>query len=182
MNSWRVLAEFDVPVEPRDERNILMEQSLSPKGEPPEQAVKVVAGAATLLKSVGKQNLYSVETNVGPQKVLAATEDAAKAFVEADLSAKDLESQFGESIIKVFDYIQETADPRVRDIAAAQLLAETFKIPATVALPHVDLEVKSATGKVYFVRTAPQKVVKLMAESTGEALEKAAKLGGGPKT
>ena len=182
VNSWRVLAEFDVPVEPRDERNILMEQSLSPKGEPPEQAVKVVAGAATLLKPVGKQNLYSVETNVGPQKVLAATEDAAKAFVEADLSAKDLETQFGESIIKVFDYIQETADPRVRDIAAAQLLAETFKIPATVALPHVDLEVKSATGKVYFVRTAPQKVVKLMAESTGEALEKAAKLGGGPKT
>ena len=182
VNSWRVLAEFDVPVEPRDEQNFMMEQSLSPKGEEPEKAVKIVAGAATLVKTVGKQNLYSVETNVGPQKVLATTEEAAKAFVEADLSAKDLETQFGESVIKVFDYIQETADPRVRDIAAAQLLAETFKIPATVALPHVDLEVKSATGKVYFVRTAPQKVVKLTAESTGEALEKAQKLGGGPKT
>lgn len=176
VNSWRALSEFDVPVEPRDERNILMEQSLSPKGEPPEQAVKVTAGAATLVKAVGKQNLYTVETNLGPQKVLAATEDAARAFVEADMSAKDMETMFGEYIIKIFDYIQENADPRIRDVAAAQLMSEVFKIPETVALPHVDLEVKSAMGKVYFVRTAPGRVVKLFADSTGEALAKAQKL------
>ncbi len=182
VNSWRSLAEFDVPVESRDEQNFIMEQSLSPKGEPPEQVVKIVASAATLIKTVGKQNLYSVETNVGSQRVLAASEEAAKSFVEADLTAKDMETQFGESVIKIFDYIQETADPRVRDIASAQLLAETFRIPATVALPHVDLEVKSATGRVYFVRTAPDKVLKLTAESTGEALEKARKMSGGPKT
>ena len=95
VNSWRVLAEFDVPVEPRDEKNFIMEQSLSPKGEEPEKPVKVIAGAATLIKPVGKQNLYSVETNLGPQKVMAASEEAATAFVEADFSAKDVETMFG---------------------------------------------------------------------------------------
>jgi hypothetical protein len=181
INSWRVLPEFDVPVEPRDERNILMEQSLSPKGEVPEQAPKVVTGAITLLKAVGTQNLYSVETNLGTQKVLAASEDAAKTIVEADTSAKDMETVFGEYFIHLFDYIQDNADPRVRDIAAAFLLSEVFKIPATVTLPHVDLEVKSSLGNVYFVRTGPQKVVKLFAESTGDALDKARKLGPGPR-
>ena len=39
--------------------------------------VDLILGAATLIKAVGKQNLYSVETNLGPQKVLAATPDAA---------------------------------------------------------------------------------------------------------
>jgi hypothetical protein len=41
----------------------------------------------------------------------------------------------------------------------------------------VDLEVKGALGKTYFVRIAPDKVVKLMAESTGEALEAAKRMG-----
>ena len=146
VNSWRVLAEFDVPVEPRDEKNFLMEQSLSPKGEEPEKAVKVIAGAVTLLKPVGKQNLYSVETNLGPQKVMAASEEAAKGIVEADLSAKDMDTVFGEFVIQLYDYIQASVDPRVRDIAAAALMSEIFKIPPTVTLPHVDLEVKSARG------------------------------------
>jgi len=178
VNSWRVLSEFDVPVEPRDERNIVMEQSLSPKGEPPEQAVKITAGAVTLLKPVGKQNLYSVETNVGPQKVLAASEEGAKQFVEMDTSAKDLETVFGEYVIQVYDYIYNNADPKVRDVAAAALLSEVFRIPPTVTLPHVDLEVKGALGKTYFVRVGPEKVVKLMAGSTGEALEFAKRMGG----
>ena len=65
------------------------------------------------------------------------------------------------------------ADPKIRDIAAAMLLSEIFRIPPTVSVPHVDLEVKSALGKVYFVRLSPQRVVKLYAESTGDALEKA---------
>ncbi|HEY8993663.1 MAG TPA: hypothetical protein VIM71_03180 [Lacunisphaera sp.] len=179
VNSWRVLAEFDVPVEARDEHNILMEQSLSPKGEPPEQPKKIVAGAITLLKPVGKQYLYSVETNVGPQKVMAASEEAAKQFVEMDTSAKDMETIFGEFVIKIYDYIYENADARIRDLAAAALLSEIFKIPPTVTLPHVDLEVKGALGQTYFVRVAPEKVVKLMAGSTGEALERARKMGGG---
>ena len=176
INSWRVLSEFDVPVEARDEKNILMEQSLSPKGEPPEQAVKIVAGKITLVRAVGKQNLYAVETNVGTQKVMAATEEGAKSIVEADLSAKDMETMFGEYIIKIYDYIQETVDPRIRDVAAAQLMSEIFHIAPTVTLPHVDLEVKSALGTVYFVRTGPQKVVKLYADSTGDALEKSKKM------
>ena len=176
INSWRALSEFDVPVEKKDEKRIVMEQSLSPRGEPPEQATKVTAGAITALKQVGKQNLYSVETNLGTQKVVAASEEAAKAVVEADTSAKDMETLFGEYVIQIYDYIYNTADPRVRDIAAAMLMSEIFRIPPTVTLPHVDLEVKSALGKVYFVRLSPQRVVKLYAESTGEALEKAGKL------
>ncbi|SDS33140.1 hypothetical protein [Opitutus sp. GAS368] len=179
VNSWRVLAEFDVPVEARDARNIVMEQSLSPKGAPPEQAAKITAGAITLLKPVGKQNLYSVETNAGTRKVLAASEEGAKQIVELDTSAKDLETMFGEYIINIYDYIYENADPKIRDLAASALLSEIFKIPPTITLPHVDLEVKSALGTVYFVRTGPQKVVKLSAGSTGEALEFAKRMGGG---
>jgi hypothetical protein len=176
VNSWRVLAEFDIPVEPRDEQNILIEQSLSPRGEPPEQAVKVVAGAVTLVKAVGKQNLYSVETNLGPQKVVATSEEAAKQFAEMDTSARDAETVYGEYVIRVYDYIYWYADPKIRDKAAAQLLAEVFKVPATVAVPHVDFEAKSSDGKVYFVRVAPEKVVKLYGDSPADALAKAGKL------
>jgi len=176
VNSWRVLAEFDVPVEQADERRILIEQSLSPRGEAPEQAVKLVAGAVTPVKQVGKQSLYSVETNLGLRKVLAANAAAAKAVVEADTGAKDLETVFGELIIEIYDYIYNNADPKIRDAAAAALLSEIFKIPATVTMPHVDLEVKSSLGTVYFVRIGPDKVVKLHAESTGDALDKARKL------
>jgi hypothetical protein len=181
VNSWRVLPEFDVPVEPKDEAHFLMEQSLSPRGEPPEQAVKITAGAITKLKPIGAKFLYSVETNVGPQRVLAADEAAAKEFVEADTSAKDIDTLFGEFIIRIYDYIYEVADPKVRDEAAAALMSEIFKIPETVTLPHVDLEVKSATGKVYFVRVSSVKVVKLYAESTGDALEKAQRMVPSPK-
>jgi hypothetical protein len=182
VNSWRVLPEFDVPVEPKDEPRILMEQSLSPRGEPPEEAVKVVAKSVTQLRPVGTQFLFAVETNTGTQKVMATTAEAAKAVVEADTSAKDLETVFGEYIIRIYDYIYNTADPKIRDEAAAVLLSEIFKIPPTVTLPHVDLEVKSALGKVYFVRLSPQRVVKLYAESTGEALEKAGKMAPSPHT
>jgi hypothetical protein len=176
INSWRVLADFDVPVEPRDERRIIMEQSLSPRGEPPEKAVKVTAGNVTLLKQVGTQSLFSVETNLGTQKVLAASEEAAVALVEADMSAKDMETIFGEFVIRIYDYIYDNADPKIRDVAAAMLFSEIFKIPETVELPHVDLEVKSALGNVYFVRVGPQKVVKMFAASMGDAIDRAGKL------
>ena len=177
-----MLSEFDIPVEPRDEKNIVMEQSLSPKGEPPEQAVKIIAGAVTLLKPVGKQNLYSVETNVGPQKVMASSEEGAKQLVEQDTSVHDLDTIFGENVIETYDSIYYWAAPAVRDAAAAELMADLFKVPSTVALPHVDLEVKSSLGRVYFVRTAPQKVVKIMANSTAEALEQARRMAPGGKS
>jgi hypothetical protein len=170
VNSWRVLPEFDVPVEPKDEAHFLMEQSLSPRGEPPEQAAKITAGTITKLKPIGAQFLFSVETNLGPQRVLAADEAAAKQFVEADTSAKDVDTLFGEFIIRIYDYIYDTADPKIRDEAAALLMSEIFKIPESVTLPHVDLEVKSATGNVYFVRV-----------SSGEALDKAQRMMPAPK-
>ena len=55
----------------------------------------------------------------------------------------------------------------------AALFSEIFRIPANVTLPHVDLEVKGALGRTYFVRIGPEKVVKLMAESTADALAQA---------
>lgn len=176
VNSWQVLAEFDVPVDGKDETRILMEQSISPRGEPPQKAEKLVAGKITALKQVGAQSLFSVETNVGTRRVVAVNEAAAKALVEADTSEKDLDTIFGEMVIQIYDYIYEVADARVRDAAAAALFSEIFKVPETVTLPHVDLEAKSSLGTVYFVRVAPFKVVKLLAESTADALEKARKV------
>ncbi len=178
VNSWRVLSEFNVTVEPRDEKNILMEQSLSPKGAPPEVAEKVVAGAVTLIKPVGKQNLYSIETNTGPKRVMAVSEDGAREFVEMDTSAKDSETAYGEYVTRVYDYIYRYADPSIRDIAAAKLLAEIFKISPNVALPRVDLEVNGALGTTYFVRVTPEKVVKLYADTSDEALAKAKQMTG----
>ncbi|HWA28914.1 MAG TPA: hypothetical protein VG734_24900 [Lacunisphaera sp.] len=176
VNSWRSLAEFDVTVEARDEKNVLMEQSLAPKGELPEQAEKIVAGAITLVRAVGKQNLYSIETNKGPKKVTAATEDDAKRLVEMDTSAPDPETAFGEYVVRACDYIHAFADPKIRDQAIAQLVSEVCRVPAGVALPHVDLEVKNPLGRVYLVRVAPEKIVKLGADSPEQALQFAARI------
>lgn len=170
VNSWRSLAEFDVPVEARDEKNVLMEQALAPKGEPPEQAEKIVASAVTLVRTVGKQNLYSVETNKGPKRVTAASEEGAKQLVEMDTSMPDPETAFGEYVIRACDYIMFYADAKIRDQATAQLVAEVCRVPAGVALPHVDLEVKSPLGRTYLVRVAPEKVIKLGADSAEQAL------------
>jgi hypothetical protein len=179
VNSWRILSEFDITVEARDERNISIEQSLAPRGEQPEQPPKIVAGAITLLKPVGKQNLYSVETNLGPRKVMAVSEEGAKQFVEANTAAKDMETVLGENILQSYDFIYAYADAKMRDAAAAAMIADACKVPANVAIPHIDLEVRGAVGKTYLVRVAPDKVVKLMAESTGEALEAAKRAGAG---
>jgi hypothetical protein len=176
INSWRSLAEFDVAVDNGEERRIAIEQSLSPKGEAPEVLEKIVAGDITELKPVGKQFLYEVQTNLGPQKVVAKSEADAKAFVEADRGEKDMETIFGEFVCEIYDYIYGNVDAKIRDQAAAELFSEIFKIPPTVTLPHVDLEVKGSLGKTYFVRVAPTKVVKLMAESTGDALNQAKRL------
>ncbi len=176
VNSWRVLSEFDITVEPRDERNIQFEQSLAPRGELPEQPPKITAGAITLLKPVGKQNLYSVETNLGPRKVMAVSEAGAKEFVEANTGAKDLETVFGENVLQAYDLIYAYMDAKQRDATAAALVAEACKVPPSVTVPHVDLEVKGAVGKIYLVRVAPDKVVKLMAESSAEALDAAKRI------
>ncbi|HVT74420.1 MAG TPA: hypothetical protein VHD61_14900 [Lacunisphaera sp.] len=171
INSWRALSEFDVPVEARkEERNIQIEQSLSPRGELPEQAAKVIAGEVTELRAVGKQKLYAVDTNLGARRVLADSPDAAKALVEADNNPHSLDEVFAEYVGRIYDYIEWSADPKIRDAAAAELLAEIFKIPPNVPLPHIDFEAKGSLGTVYFVRVAPQKVVKLAAESREAAL------------
>ncbi len=178
VNSWRDLAEFDVPVDKKDEDMILIEQSLSPRGEEPEQAVKLVVSSITAIKAVGKQSLYEVATNVGPQRVLAASEEAAKALVEADNTAKDAKAFQSDYINRVFYYINTTVQPAIRDAAEAGFLAEVFKIPANVTLPHIDYIDEGSEGTVYFVRVAPQKVVRMFAKSPADAIEQGRHLAG----
>ena len=108
--------------------------------------------------------------------MLADDEAAAKALVEADTSAHDLDTVFGEYVLRLYDYIQWSAEAKVRDQAAAALLAEIFHVPANVALPHVDAEVKSALGMVYLVRVAPERVVKLYAQSSSQGVEEGRRL------
>lgn len=178
VNSWRDLSEFDVTVDQKDEGMILIEQSISPRGEEPEKAVKLVVSSIKPLKAVGKQSLYEVVTNVGTQRVLAASEEAAKALVEADNTGKDAKAFQSDYINRVFYYINTTLDPALRDAALAGVLAEAFNIPPTVALPHVDFVDEQPEGAVYFVRVAPQKVVRMYAASPADALEKARPLVG----
>jgi hypothetical protein len=80
VNSWKELPEFDLKTEAaRGAMNV--EQSLSPKGEPIEASVSTQVTKVTLLKTIGKTNLYEVETNNGVERVAAADEAAARAFV-----------------------------------------------------------------------------------------------------
>ena len=56
------------------------------------------------------------------------------------------------------------------------MLAEAFNIPPNVALPHIDFVEEQPEGAVYFVRIAPQKIVRMYAASPADALGKARSL------
>ena len=81
VNSWKELPEFDLKTEAA--RGAMeVEQSLSPKGEPREAVVKTQVTRVTLIKAIGKTNLYEVATSGGVERVAASDEAAAKAMVE----------------------------------------------------------------------------------------------------
>ena len=81
VNSWKELPEFDLKTDAaKGAMNV--EQSLSPKGEQREESARTQVTDVILIKSVGKMNLYEVDTNNGVEKVAAADPAAAKAMVE----------------------------------------------------------------------------------------------------
>jgi len=82
VNSWRELPEFDLKTEAA-KGAMEVEQSLSPKGEQREEAVRTQATKVTFIKTIGKTNLYEVDTNNGVEKVVAADAAAAKAMIES---------------------------------------------------------------------------------------------------
>jgi hypothetical protein len=82
VNSWKELPEFDLKTEAA--RGAMdVEQSLSPKGEQGEAAVRTLVTKVTLIKSLGKTNLYEVDTNSGVEKVAAPDPEVAKAMIES---------------------------------------------------------------------------------------------------
>ncbi len=82
VNSWNELPEFDLKTEYAKRGVLVIEQSLSPKGEPqPEQAKEIVKNI-TLIRNAGKTNLYEVETNLGKRRIAAADEDAVRSLIE----------------------------------------------------------------------------------------------------
>ena len=82
VNSWEELFEFDLKTEAAQGGALVIEQSLSPRGERPPPTAREVVKTITFLRVAGKTNLYEVETNLGKRRVAAASEDGARALVE----------------------------------------------------------------------------------------------------
>lgn len=82
INSWRELPEFDLQTDAAQGGAMVIEQSLSPKGEVQVAAAKEIVQSITFLRTMGKTNLYAVQTNLGSRKIAAASEDAARALIE----------------------------------------------------------------------------------------------------
>jgi hypothetical protein len=82
INSWEELLEFDLKTEAAQGGALVIEQSLSPRGEMPAPTAREVVKTITFLRVAGKTNLYEVETNLGKRRVAAASEDGARALVE----------------------------------------------------------------------------------------------------
>jgi hypothetical protein len=82
VNSWKELPEFDLKTEAA-QGAMEVEYSMSPKGEPREAVAQTRVTKVTLVKAVGKMNLYEVDTNNGPERVAAADEATARSMVES---------------------------------------------------------------------------------------------------
>ena len=82
VNSWSELPEFDLQTDAAQGGALIIEQSLSPKGEEPVASVKEVVKTITFLRTVGKTNLYEVQTNLGTKRIAATSEDDARALIE----------------------------------------------------------------------------------------------------
>jgi hypothetical protein len=84
INSWNELPEFDLTTEAASHGNLVFEQSMSPRGAVEQARAKTVVMSITLVRAVGKTNLYDVETNLGHRKVAAVSENAARELVEKE--------------------------------------------------------------------------------------------------
>ena len=83
VNSWKELPEFDLKTKAA-EGAMIVEQSLSPKGEPMEAVEKARITKVTLIKTLGKTSLFQVDTTRGTERVAAEDEDSARAMVESE--------------------------------------------------------------------------------------------------
>jgi hypothetical protein len=81
VNSWKELPEFDLDTKAALGA-LVVEQSLSPKGEAKQAVAKARITKVTLIKAMGMSNLYEVDTDNGVERVAAADEDAARSMVE----------------------------------------------------------------------------------------------------
>jgi hypothetical protein len=81
VNSWKELPEFDLKTDAA-KGAMVVEQSLSPKGEQREEAVVTQVVKVMLIKALGKTNLYEVDTNTGVERVAAPDPTTARAMVE----------------------------------------------------------------------------------------------------
>jgi hypothetical protein len=82
INSWNELPEFDLKTESAGGGAMVVEASLSPRGEVPPPSEKEVVKSVTFLRTAGSTNLYEVETNLGKRKIAAVSEAAARALAE----------------------------------------------------------------------------------------------------
>jgi hypothetical protein len=82
INSWNELPDFDLSLDAAKNGVVVMEASLSPKGEVKPSTEKEIVKSVTLVRSAGKSNLYDVETNLGRRRIAASSEEAARALVE----------------------------------------------------------------------------------------------------
>lgn len=84
INSWAELPEFDLTTEAAGGGAMVIEESLSPRGEKiaPATADREVVTAIRFIKRVGAVNLYEVDTNRGTRRMAAATEEAVRDLVE----------------------------------------------------------------------------------------------------
>lgn len=84
INSWAGLPSFDLTTEAAGGGALVIEESLSPVGEPRETgaAEREVVRNVRHLKAMGSVNLYEVETNLGTRRIVAADEAAVRRLVE----------------------------------------------------------------------------------------------------
>ncbi|MFA6287733.1 MAG: hypothetical protein WC661_10150 [Opitutaceae bacterium] len=82
INSWQELPEFDLQTDAAKGGALVIEQSMSPKGEVQAASTKEVVQTITFLRAVGKTNLYEVKTNLGTKKIAAVSEEAARSLIE----------------------------------------------------------------------------------------------------
>ena len=82
INSWDELPQFDLTTEAAKGGVLLIEQSVSPIGEPQAEIVREVVQSITLVRAAGKANLYQVKTNLGTHRILAPDEAAVRDMVE----------------------------------------------------------------------------------------------------
>jgi hypothetical protein len=83
INSWKELPEFDLKTEFATGAMVI-ERSLSPKGEAAPETTKLVVTKVILLSSTGKTKLFEVQTNLGAKRVAAPDEASARAMIESE--------------------------------------------------------------------------------------------------